>query len=246
VSETIKRLLRFLRSNGIRATLLRCGAELRGFFWVGYLVHSRQRFNGIDELLDFSFGNRAASIRPSQLRVEIEPVLRLVYSLQVRTVLEIGTFNGGTLFLWTRVAAEDAEIISLDLPGGRFGGGYPVWRRPFYRDFALPQQRIHLLQSDSHDPKSLDRVKALLGSRRLDLLMIDGDHSYVGVKRDFEMYGSLVRPGGLIVFHDIAQHIDRDCEVRKYWLEVSQTLPAQEFVASPPQGWAGIGVLEQR
>jgi hypothetical protein len=35
-----------------------------------------------------------------------------------------------------------------------------------------------------------------------DILFIDGDHSYSGVKTDYEMYKDVVKPGGIIVFHD--------------------------------------------
>ena len=34
----------------------------------------------------------------------------------------------------------------------------------------------------------------------LDLLFIDGDHSYEGVRQDYKMYSKLVRDGGLIAF----------------------------------------------
>ena len=30
------------------------------------------------------------------------------------------------------------------------------------------------------------------------MLFIDGDHSYIGAKRDYEIYSRLVRPGGII------------------------------------------------
>ncbi len=36
----------------------------------------------------------------------------------------------------------------------------------------------------------------------LDLLFIDGDHSYSGVKADWDAYQSLLRPGSIVVFHD--------------------------------------------
>jgi predicted O-methyltransferase YrrM len=39
--------------------------------------------------------------------------------------------------------------------------------------------------------------------KRLDFLFIDGDHTYEGVKQDFEMYTPLVRKGGLVAMHDI-------------------------------------------
>jgi cephalosporin hydroxylase len=202
------------------------------------------RFDTVESLLDFVLGPRALFIRPTQIREEIEPLLQIVAARRPRTILEIGTNNGGTLFLWTRVAAEDATIISLDLPGGDFGGGYPAWKRPLYRAFALPNQRVHLVQGDSHHPTSLATIREMFGGRELDVLLIDGDHTYDGVKMDFEMYAPLVRQGGLVAFHDIAEHDDESCRVRSFWLEIRGAHAGREFIASPPAGWAGIGVLE--
>jgi hypothetical protein len=36
----------------------------------------------------------------------------------------------------------------------------------------------------------------------IDLLFIDGDHSYEGVKKDFELYSKLLSDKGLIILHD--------------------------------------------
>ena len=36
----------------------------------------------------------------------------------------------------------------------------------------------------------------------IDLIFIDGDHSYEGVKRDFELFVPHVKPFGMVVFHD--------------------------------------------
>jgi predicted O-methyltransferase YrrM len=38
--------------------------------------------------------------------------------------------------------------------------------------------------------------------RPIDLIFIDGDHSYAGAKRDWELFAPHVRPFGLVVFHD--------------------------------------------
>ena len=37
---------------------------------------------------------------------------------------------------------------------------------------------------------------------KIDLLFIDGDHSYEGVKLDFELYSKILNPNGLILIHD--------------------------------------------
>ena len=82
--------------------------------------------------------------------IEIEELYKTVMELSPTRVLEIGTARGGTLYLWTQAAKTDATIVSVDLPEGEFGGAYPACRIPFYKAFALPGQKLHLLREDSH------------------------------------------------------------------------------------------------
>ncbi len=37
---------------------------------------------------------------------------------------------------------------------------------------------------------------------KIDLLFIDGDHSYEGVKQDFDLYSSILSNNGIIIIHD--------------------------------------------
>ena len=37
---------------------------------------------------------------------------------------------------------------------------------------------------------------------KLDLVFIDGDHSYEGVKKDFDLYSQILTPNGIIMIHD--------------------------------------------
>jgi len=46
----------------------------------------------------------------------------------------------------------------------------------------------------------------------IDLLFIDGDHSYEGVKSDWELYAPHVTPFGIVVFHDTAWDLERGPE----------------------------------
>jgi cephalosporin hydroxylase len=159
-------------------------------------------------------------------------------------VLEIGTASGGTLFLWTKTASPDAMIISIDLPGGAFGGGYPKERIPYYKSFASDNQKISLLREDSHSLVTLDEVKGIIDNRKVDFLFIDGDHSYEGVKKDFEMYSGLVRKGGIVAFHDICHHVGvATCNVELFWSETKNSYKFKEIIKDSNQEWAGIGVL---
>ncbi len=164
--------------------------------------------------------------------------------MKPKVVLEIGTAYGGTLFLFSRVASKDATIVSIDLPGGRFGGGYHVWRLPLYKSFAVSAQRIHLLRGDSHKAETLEQLRAILDRKELDFLFIDGDHNYDGAKNDFEMYGSLVKRGGLVAFHDIVPGLrEKVGGVPQFWKEIKDRYGGQEIVENWGQSWGGIGLL---
>lgn len=54
---------------------------------------------------------------------------------------------------------------------------------------------------DSHSPNTLGKLKEVLNGRRIDLLFIDGDHTFEGVQKDYDMYSPLVNH--LVAFHDI-------------------------------------------
>lgn len=194
------------------------------------------------KLVEFALSHRA--VQPLQVRSEFERFAALVADLKPKAVLEIGTLFGGTLLVLCRLAAPDATIISVDLPGGKFGGGYGRLRTLLYKRFPTKGQKLHLIRGDSHAWETLARVKRILGGQQLDLLFTDGDHTYDGVKRDFTLYGPLVRKGGLIAFHDIAEHpLESGCEVLRFWKEIKQHYSYEEIIEDRNQGRAGIGVL---
>jgi predicted O-methyltransferase YrrM len=204
----------------------------------------------VDAWIDLvkAFNYAGISVQSWQIPSEIAGLLRKLEAEPPHTVLEIGTANGGTLFLLTRVAAPDALLISVDLRRGQFGGGYPAWRAPLYRSFAGEAQRVELVVGDSHEPRTGQRVRRLLDGRALDLLFIDGDHSYEGVRQDFADYAPLVRSGGLIAFHDIVpsgpgKHGDPG-GVPTFWSELKTThSDVTELVEDWEWGSCGIGVV---
>lgn len=183
-----------------------------------------------------------ARIAAVQERDEIVGLASEVRSLQPEVIVEIGTFKGGTLFVFCRVFPAIREIVSIDLPGGEFGGGYHFRRRRLYREFLFdrPGASMELIQGDSHKRDVQQELELHLAGRPIDFLYIDGDHTYEGVRSDFEMYSPLVRSGGVAVFHDIAT-LNAGCGVGRLWAELRDLYQSEVWIA--PSSNKGIGLL---
>lgn len=213
---------------------------------VGRFRRLAKRTGTVEAAVDLAMAFRSLRvyITPLQDRQEIIEFLKIVERIRPRNVLEIGTARGGTLFLLTRVASEDAVLTSLDLPGGPFGGGYPKRMISLLESFAANRQRIHLIRADSHSEDTRRMVEEVLGEQKVDLLFIDGDHTYDGVRRDFEMYSPLVRKGGMIAFHDICPGPEEKVGgVPRFWAEVSLGRESKSVIRDLKQGGFGIGIL---
>ena len=207
-------------------------------------IAAQIEFSTEEELVDFSAKAGRGIIAPWQKRYEITEFLKFLKQRNIKTFMEIGTASGGTLFLLCRTLPQDAFGLSLDLPGTVFREGYQTYKLPLYRSFARGEQKLEFIRADSHSPQTLERAHALLGGRKLDFLFIDGDHRYVGVKQDFEMYSPLVRRGGIVAFHDITVNSeDGSVEVKKYWEEIKKSHKHLEIINKGPEGSFGIGVL---
>jgi predicted O-methyltransferase YrrM len=186
-----------------------------------------------------SFSYRQFSLRPSQIDAELGGFLRLIQEARPRAVLEIGTALGGTAALLACAAADDAIVVSVDLPLG------PV-RAPLVAAASRASQRIECLRADSHDPRTRTAVAELLGGRQVDVLFIDGDHTSDGVRKDLELYGALAGPGAWIAFHDIVPGpYEFVGGVPELWAELRSRHETHEFVADWGQGGLGIGAYRK-
>jgi len=192
-----------------------------------------------DEIINFAFETSIIM----QEKYEISKLYDILKKENIKSYLEIGSAKGGTLFVISKAINKNAEIVSLDLPGGRFGGGSSLLYLPIFKRLVLKTQKLHQLRGNSHDKKHIEILKNIY-KNKIDLLFIDGDHTYTGVKKDFEMYSPLIRKGGLILFHDIAKHPkETECNVHKFWNEIKNKYKHTELITSSDQKWAGIGIL---
>jgi predicted O-methyltransferase YrrM len=210
------------------------------------IISRLKKFNSNtpEEVFDFISSKFLGVFAPTQIKEEFLELLKIFQKQNPKYILEIGTANGGSLFCFCKLAQDNATIISIDLPGGKFGGGYPEWKIPIYQAFAKKNQKFYLLRKDSHSQETLGEVKKILNGNQLDFLFIDGDHSYEGVKKDFEMYSPLVKKGGVIAFHDIVFGPEENVGgVPKFWEEIKRNFQTQEIVKNWSQKGYGLGVI---
>lgn len=166
----------------------------------------------------------------------------------VDVVVEIGVAGGGTLAEWCRITSLTGQVIGIDTPEGIYGGeaALTAFELGMIRQGT---QTVEVVEGDSHDPRVFNRLGELLDGEPVDFLFIDGDHTYTGVKRDWEMYAPLVREGGCVAFHDIVPHPpEAMVEVERFWQEVRDEYLSVEIIDHVDRTirdgqWAGIGVL---
>jgi predicted O-methyltransferase YrrM len=179
---------------------------------------------------------------------ELAPLITLLQRRKLNTIVEIGTAKGGTFWLWCQLAQLNATIVSIDLPDGEFGGGYSSEDIEKFKTYGQEKQSLHFFRANSHHKNTVKMLRKVLMAKAIDLLFIDGDHRYTGVKQDFQFYSPLVKNRGLIAFHDILPHSQvKQCQVDRFWYEIKANYQNWEF--TEPQDdrgwgqWGGIGVV---
>ena len=185
----------------------------------------------------------------SQNLQEFEGLLKEYVGLKPTKVIEIGSMYGWTLQHFIHYSEEGSTVLAIDLPVRQFVGAGD-WRVAKQEDnyknvwprWAKERNcKLHLIPGRSQHPNTLELAKEIFKNESVDFLFIDGDHSYAGVKADYEMYGPLVRKGGIIALHDIG--INEEGGVYHLWNQLKAThKDYKEFLCEQNEE-KGIGVL---
>ena len=194
----------------------------------------------VDSLLQIA----SAEFGITQVRSEITGLIERLRKLKPRTVVEVGTHKGGNSFLFCHALPSVRRVVGVDLW---------VQNAPKLIFFTRPGQVYRALHGDSQTTHMQQLVQRQLAGQPVDFLFIDGDHSYKGVRADFHLYAPLVRPGGIVAFHDIVpDHQTRygretGCyagEVYQLWSEIKQLYHYEELIDNHDQDGFGIGLIE--
>jgi cephalosporin hydroxylase len=199
-----------------------------------------QQCSTIEDFFNFS----SYEFGPHQIKAEILAFLDFIKAKNPEYVCEIGTADGGTNFLLSQALPSVKLMIGVDLF---------VKNKFKLSHFSKSLQDIKFVDGSSYDSNTVNKFKQILGDLQLDLLLIDGDHHYEGVKKDFLKYRHFVREGGIIAFHDIVPDYFTRHGVKTnrwvggvpiFWNEIKSTYQHWEFVENIDQDGLGIGVIQ--
>jgi predicted O-methyltransferase YrrM len=129
--------------------------------------------------------------------------------LQPQVVFEIGTYTGLTTAVFVLNAPPGARVISLDLPPHPYlseaeQARYLDTDLELIRERHLAKYLIELGLEGRYEQLLIDSMAfdPTPYAETVDLAFIDGAHSLAHVRNDTEKVARMLRPGGLVVWHD--------------------------------------------
>ena len=161
-------------------------------------------------------------------------------------ILEIGVHRGlSTSAFLLGVEQNGGHVYSIDLDPrcGKLFRKHPQWTF-FCRNSQDCAGVKAALRAAAQPPAGLDVL--------FDVLFIDGSHDEPDVKNDLKNYAPLVKPGGLILMHDVQEPEDKSLLPRSGWVPgqlVGPRRALEEFTRQTgwkseihPESW-GLGVI---
>lgn len=147
----------------------------------------QRNFEDLDWLLASSSTNKGLLLMQFD---EAAFLFRLVRSQPAAQILEIGRYYGGSAFLFAVAGDDNSMVTSIDIAP----------QNDELLQVALKKSglghKVHLVVGDSCEGEARTDF--------YDLILVDGDHSYESVLKDYEHWRKAVKPGGYLAFHNAA------------------------------------------
>lgn len=126
--------------------------------------------------------------------------------LNIKNYLEIGVHNGASMS-YVLSSKNKINCVGIDL----FEDTIKQYKNDKLlqlrteenvKNNNLNNGEIKLIKGNSFDSQTVDKVNNIFVNDDVDLLFIDGDHSYNGISSDFKNYTNFVKNHGVIVIDD--------------------------------------------
>ena len=163
----------------------------------------------------------------------------IIQQVKPKIFVELGTHTGNSYFSFCQTVEKHAlptSCYAVDTWAGDEHAGR-------YTDDVYNRVNHHNSEKYAHFSKlmrmTFDDALAYFTDASIELLHIDGLHTYEAVKHDFESWLPKLAPGAVVLFHD-TQVRERNFGVWKLWQELKEQYPLNiEFLHSH-----GLGVLQ--
>ncbi len=163
-----------------------------------------------------------------------------IENLRPKVFVELGTHYGDSF------CSMCQAVKSLKVPSQTYA--IDTWQGDEHAGYY--DDRIYLNLRAYHDVhyggfsrllrSTFDEALGGFGDKSIDLLHIDGLHTYEAVKHDFESWRPKLSDQGVVIFHDINVH-ERSFGVWKLWNELKVQYPSFDFSISHGLGFIAYG-----
>jgi predicted O-methyltransferase YrrM len=147
--------------------------------------------------------------KPQTQTTEAERACLARYAAGKKRLAEIGVYQAVTTCRLRQAMAPDGVLLAVDpFAAGRLGFSYD---RVIARGEArrVPNGQVRWLRMTG---KEAARDKAVDELGGIDFIFIDGDHSYDGLREDWEAWSRRVVSGGIVALHDSRSYDGHDIE----------------------------------
>lgn len=161
----------------------------------------------------------------------------IVAQVRPKLLVELGTHAGNSYFafcLALRQIGLNAQAVAVDTwQGDEHAGNYGD--DIYQKVSAINETQFRSFSSLLR--MTFDEALPRFKDGSIDLLHIDGLHTYEAVRHDFETWRPKMSPNGVVLFHDTAEY-GRNFGVHRLFAELSREYPHFEFHHSH-----GLGML---
>ncbi len=163
----------------------------------------------------------------------------LVANTKPKVIVELGTYKGNSLFAFAQAVKDlnlQTELHAIDTWEGDIHSGF--YKNDIYELFIEVKNKYYKnLNITPHKMLFDDAIKNF-EDNSIDILHIDGLHTYEAVKHDFETWLPKVnKDTGIIIFHDVCETKD-DFGVYKLWGELRD-----KYSSFTIKEYHGLGIL---
>lgn len=156
----------------------------------------------------------------------------LVRLLEPKNVIELGSYVGASSICMAQALADNARSGLLHCV--ELEEAHVTLTTDHLAEASLSEQ-ARLYHGNSQDPAVVQSLP------RSELIFIDGDHTYEGARKDFELYEALLSDEGVMVFHDTIKIM----ALQRLMMEISQD-PHYDTISLATSDGDGLTLIRRR